>query len=84
MGVERRQVLPGFTAGSSLQQRVGVYASRGRPSAGRAAVRAQLLWGRGPGGCIPGCICVTFENCPCCTSIFDTLSGRTGTNPSWS
>jgi hypothetical protein len=82
--LERHSVLPGFTASSSLHQRVGQYTSHVGPAAGQAAVQAQLLWPRGPGGCIPGCICVTFDNCPCCKSIFDIFAGPTRINSSWS
>jgi hypothetical protein len=59
---------PGFTAGASLADRVGHYASQINTTPIPGAVRAQL-WGRGPGGCIPDCVCVGPDACPCCTNI---------------
>lgn len=45
-------------------------------------------------GCIPGCVCVTAEGCPCCDSIVETTEAyaqtmagcgatRTDPPPAW-
>ncbi len=62
--------MPGFTAEAS------VYISRTRYNmtatkffAVRAGIRPQIRpWP--PEDCIPGCICVSPINCPCCKSIW--------------
>ena len=65
---------PGFTAERSLGRTAG-YVSRDRPGAGDAQVVPQSLLGRTtrrsrPDGCIPNCICVTLEGCPCCDVLW--------------
>ncbi len=66
---------PGFTAEASLYETSEHYGHRSQT--GAALGRAVLLQlGKGPfGRCIPGCVCVTSEGCPCCTSIDDWLKG---------
>jgi hypothetical protein len=64
--------LPGFTANSSLADRVGLYRSEHPPHLIQVDVQAQLLgygnaWGHGE--CRPDCLCFWGINCPCCFSI---------------
>jgi hypothetical protein len=55
---------PGFTAESALGPR-GSYATIYASRSSTADVVPQLrLWK--PGDCLPGCVCVQAEGCPCC------------------
>jgi hypothetical protein len=70
MALEHRGKLPGFTAESSLGGGEFYYAARlnrlRSPKAGpsTAVVPQVRVWW--PGDCIPGCVCVQDEGCPCC------------------
>jgi hypothetical protein len=59
---------PGFTAEHSLyRSRTQYKVAVTNYLAGKADIRPQILrWPRD--GCIPGCICVSPINCPCCQS----------------
>ena len=66
--------MPGFTAEAAHYPSATSYGSRAaRPEA--SGVLPSLV-APGPGRCIPGCICVTPEGCPCCDSIFKPPWGR--------
>lgn len=70
---EYQAFLPGFTASSSLADRLGHYRSRTGTAAIPAMVRTQM-WGHADeptrsGGCIPNCVCVGPDTCPCCGSL---------------
>jgi hypothetical protein len=62
--------MPGFTAEASLDTSREHYhlTTRWNVTDGQA-VAPQLT--RSLGRCIPNCICVTDEGCPCCMSIQD-------------
>ncbi|MFJ3791408.1 hypothetical protein [Kitasatospora sp. NPDC090091] len=67
----RQAQLPGFTGEASLEPALGSYGVGGSTS-GRAAPMAvvpQALYPWGPKGCIPNCVCITGEDCPCCGSM---------------
>ena len=71
--------LPGFTAEAALGRASNYYGSASN-SAGGGSVTAQLRPIRNPfkPNCIPGCICVSPINCPCCTDFplpLDTFGG---------
>ena len=61
--------LPQFTATASLADGRVRYVPTRRipPTCGTESVVAQLI--NRPGGCIPGCICVSPIGCPCCNSL---------------
>lgn len=74
MKIEYKTSMPGFTARFSLGDRFEHYSARVGSAAGHGEVQAQLRWERGHFGdydCIPGCICFSQVNCPCCANIFD-------------
>jgi hypothetical protein len=62
--------LPGFTADSSLGggahyatlPRRGLVMGQGNHAS--AVIPQLFVWGTGD--CIPGCVCVKEEGCPCC------------------
>ena len=67
--------MPGFEAESSLLE-LGSYKSHARSG----NFWEPSPWEIGPASifarpCIPGCICVTGEGCPCCSSILDIFKG---------
>lgn len=69
--------VPGFTAEHSLE--AVVTSSAGSPVAGRSApargsVTPQASVLRDSSDCIPNCMCITGEDCPCCLSATE-LSG---------
>jgi hypothetical protein len=60
-------ILPGFTADQSVYQSQNQYRA-GAVQAATAGIRPQLR--RWPAeDCIPGCICVSPFDCPCCDSL---------------
>ena len=61
--------IPGFTAEDSLYMSRRQYNMTGTKSlAAKADIRPQIR--RRPSeDCIPGCICVSPINCPCCKSL---------------
>jgi len=60
--------VPGFNAEASVHGSTQRYTQA--PETARIALRslvvAQMLFRRPLGDCIPGCICVSPINCPCC------------------
>ncbi|MFJ9606194.1 hypothetical protein ACIRS1_07515 [Kitasatospora sp. NPDC101176] len=67
--------MPGFAAESSLGPPGGYYrtgAHRQGPPSGRRGVAPARALGSGLNasglGCIPNCVCITAEGCPCCDS----------------
>jgi hypothetical protein len=57
--------LPGFVVVQADQPRRASYASLPLgPTVGLAGVSPQFTWW--PGACIPNCVCVQDEGCPCC------------------
>jgi len=68
--------IPGFEAEAALTDN-GSYATRRTRGDSSASVVPQvLIWG--PGDCIPNCVCVKAEGCPCC-GYQDMLPWQTGT-----
>lgn len=70
--------LPGFTAGSAVyaarrSYRIGARSSSSSDSSGVVPSIGRAGRGR---DCIPGCICVTPEGCPCCDTIFPVPETR--------
>lgn len=62
--MEQKISIPGFTAESALGAN-GHYATISSSASSAAGVAPQLqIWK--PGDCIPGCVCVQAEGCPCC------------------
>lgn len=64
--------MPGFTAEAAVYATGRSYRAKARFSGSNAAsgVSPSLIGSRGSGrACIPGCICVQPEGCPCCESI---------------
>jgi hypothetical protein len=62
--------IPGFVDDWTIGAPHGAYASAARGAPRAAGVTpAALRFPRGT-DCIPGCLCVTGENCPCCDSLF--------------
>jgi hypothetical protein len=74
--------LPGFTAEAGLEAPAGRYQQReANPAAAAAGYLAQARRAISPRGrrtepCIPNCLCVTQEGCPCCDSVPVTLPPR--------
>ena len=68
--------MPGFLGDQVTHEAVGTYASlRTGSSATQSTggrVSPQFIWW--PGQCIPNCVCVKDEGCPCCGY---------GGNPRW-
>jgi hypothetical protein len=63
--------LPNFSGETSLYNTPNSY----RPGfSSNGGILPQLMFG--PNGCIPGCVCVTFENCPCCNTLWDFVGGE--------
>ena len=61
--------IPGFTAEHSLYRHRRHYRMAATAlSADRSGILPQLRR-RTPDDCIPGCICVSPINCPCCDSL---------------
>lgn len=64
--------IPGFSAEASLESHRGLVVSATEPrDRDLDTVLSPQLMRRYEDRCIPGCICVTGENCPCC----DWVSG---------
>ena len=67
--------MPGFTAAASLYKESERYRTVDHPAAAQAAhagVYPQIRdrpTGRWSGPCIPNCICVGPDECPCCGSL---------------
>jgi hypothetical protein len=62
--MKQKMSFPGFTAESALGAS-GSYATIYASTPSAADVIPQLqLWR--PGDCIPNCVCVQAEGCPCC------------------
>lgn len=64
---------PGFTGESAIRPAAGHYRTTWPLGGGGPALTTALsvpgrFGGRDP-GCIPGCICVTQEGCPCCSAV---------------
>jgi hypothetical protein len=61
--------IPGFTAETSIYSSANHYSIS---SAGVAtpSILPQLRKFPGGGDCIPGCICVSPINCPCCDTLW--------------
>lgn len=61
---------PGFTGESALHATIGRYRTTWPPGDGEPSLTTTLSVpvrpGQGGRPCIPGCICVTPEGCPCC------------------
>lgn len=64
---------PGFTGELAVYRTSRSYrvAWSGRPTMGLALMVLNGRSGQGRQDCIPGCICVTPEGCPCCDVIQD-------------
>ena len=69
--------MPGFTAEASLAENGGYYEAASKGST-KQTVIAQLARRRPELDCIPGCICVSPINCPCCTDISIPTDPSTG------
>jgi len=69
--------LAGFLAGDISEQRTDAYATVLRPRAHGPSVTPQLIWWTGE--CIPNCVCVKQEGCPCCGygDPFGRIFGKT-------
>ena len=65
-------MIPGFTGEASLRPASQPYASRcyGPEDLTGKAIVPQAILGTGRSmPCIPNCVCVAQEGCPCCSSI---------------
>jgi hypothetical protein len=76
--MKQRTRMPGLTAEFSLQPAIDTYLSAHRsPHQASTTVAPQMLrfnplrFGS-KDGCIPNCLCVTQEGCPCCDSLLPT------------
>ena len=60
---------PLFTAEASLYKTSSQYNTTSTyffaTAEGNVMPQQTLLWSL-PGGCIPGCLCIVAEGCPCC------------------
>lgn len=68
---EKRVRMPGFTADISLGPAGQPY-SFGHRKSGQFSWAAGALMpqmNQGPEPCDPFCVCITCENCPCCSCI---------------
>ncbi len=68
--------MPGYTAEDSLYESSEGYRSATCKNlvANAAGVKPQLRpLGTGGKSCIPGCLCFTSKDCPCCDSLDDLL-----------
>ncbi len=65
--------MPGFTAETALFATTRSYRAISRTARLKPLVSPSLRLSRptsrGPKPCIPGCICVTPEGCPCCDML---------------
>jgi len=77
-------MIPGFTAETALLSARHRYVANAAGSTGADARVSPQLVRRPKDDCIPGCICVSPINCPCCNSMpwppwpvsgADTVSG---------
>jgi hypothetical protein len=67
--------IPGFTAEASYSKPSESY--HGTSGRTRNAQSARVIPQRlSQGNCIPGCICVTPEGCPCCSAFPWPQPGR--------
>ena len=74
--------MPGFTADLSVSAPHHSYPVKTVAlSAGMNLVEGQLWLRGGVGTCIPNCICVGPDECPCCTA--DEIWGRGPRLPRW-
>jgi len=69
--------LAGFDAEAAMEAQKGSYSTVGHLQAAHSmSVIPELRIWR-PGDCIPNCVCVRAEGCPCCGYQEPTLPGST-------
>jgi len=61
--------LPGFTAEDALYVSAKAYNAAGLRAAAPSGLQPQLRRRPPNDDCIPGCVCVSPINCPCCSSM---------------
>ena len=78
--------MPGFTADFSVDAsrqnstgRIEAFSAEVNLVAGQVLMNRWAPWG--PQGCIPNCICVGPDGCPCCTP--EEIFGGGPRKPTW-